>query len=57
MFKIIIDTYFGISPTLNIIRLIVGLGKEIIKDIVPVLKGVFNLTVWVCIATIVGAFI
>jgi hypothetical protein len=57
MFKIIIDTYFGISPTLNIIRLIVGLGKEIIKDIVPVLKGVFNLTVWVCIATVVGAFI
>ena len=57
MFRLIIDTYFGISPTLNIIRVIVGLGKEIIKDIVPVLKGVFTLTVWFCIATVVGAFI
>ena len=57
MFRLIIDTYFGISPTLNIIRVIVGLGKEIIKDIVPVLKGVFTLTIWICIATVVGAFI
>tara|TARA_R110000744_G_scaffold60451_1_gene125201 strand:+ start:487 stop:660 length:174 start_codon:yes stop_codon:yes gene_type:complete len=57
MFRLIIDTYFGISPTLNIIRVIVGLGKEIIKDIVPVLKGVFTLTVWICIANVVEAFI
>ena len=57
MFRLIIDTYFGISPTLNIIRVIVGLGKEIIKDIVPVLKGVFTLTVWFCIATVGEAFL